>query len=72
MMNVCLHPQVSFSVLGFLCMLAMESVGLAVGGAPPSPTSSCSLPPSTLASLATLTQPIMVSCSGGVLTVLDQ
>jgi len=61
--------QVTFVILGFLCMLAMESVGLTLGGPtpiPPTPSLSCTLLPSLLSNI---TDPVSVTCSEGVLTL---
>jgi len=61
--------QVTFVILGFLCMLAMESVGLSLGGPSPVPSSSshsCTLDPSFLANI---TEAVNVTCIEGVLTV---
>ena len=57
----------TFVLLGFLSMLALESVGILMTG-PPSPLS-CSLLPATLANL---TQPVRVVCREGLVTVLGE
>ena len=60
------YLQVICSMVGFLSMLAMESVGLC--GHDHTPTPSCTLSPDTLAAI---TAPVTVTCSSGLLTVLS-
>jgi len=60
--------QVSFIILGFLCMLVLESVELQLAPLPvPEEVNSCSIEPSFLKNLVL---PVNVSCVKGVLSVV--
>jgi len=60
--------QVTFIILGFLCMLAMESIELQLAPLPvPEEENSCVLDPGLLKDIVL---PVNISCTGGVLTIL--
>jgi len=60
--------QVTFTILGFLCMLVLESVELQLAPMPvPEEAISCRIDPSFLQDL---TLPVNVSCVNGVLSIL--
>jgi len=61
--------QVTFVLLGFLCMLGMEAVGLYFEGVPASPTPSCIVDPTTFKNIST---PVSITCSQGVVTILPE
>jgi len=61
--------QVTFVLLGFLCMLGMEAVGLYFEGVPASPTPSCIVDPTTFKNIST---PVSITCSQGVITILPE
>ena len=64
-----LASQVTFVLLGFLCMLGMEAVGLYFEGVPASPTPSCIVDPTTFKNIST---PVSITCSQGVVTILPE
>jgi len=60
--------QVMFVILGFLCMLAMESVDLTLVGSPTvsQETDTCILDPALLSNISST---VTVTCTGGVLSL---
>ena len=61
--------QVTFVLLGFVCMLGMEAVGLYFEGAPVSPTPSCVLDP---APFNNISKPVSITCLQGTVTILPE
>jgi len=61
--------QVTFVLLGFVCMLGMEAVGLYFEGAPVSPTPSCVLDPATFNNIS---KPVSITCLQGTVTILPE
>jgi len=61
--------QVTFVLLGFVCMLGMEAVGLYFEGVPVSPTPSCMVDPATFHNIS---HPVSITCLQGVITILPE
>ena len=61
--------QVTFVLLGFLCMLGMEAVGLYFEGVPTSPTPTCVVDPTTFKNISL---PVSITCLQGVITILPE
>jgi len=61
--------QVTFVLLGFVCMLGMEAVGLYFEGVPVSPTPSCVLDPAIFNNIS---KPVSITCLQGKVTILPE
>jgi len=61
--------QVTFVLLGFVCMLGMEAVGLYFEGAPVPPTPSCVFDPAIFNNIS---KPVSITCLQGKVTILPE
>ena len=61
--------EVTFVLLGFVCMLGMEAVGLYFEGLPVSPPPSCAL---DLAIFNNISKPVSITCLQGKVTILPE